>query len=236
MEPFGAALRACHDGDAVAELLLRRDDGQETPLPIRHFFRPPTEFTPIENAAIELCRGRVLDIGAGTGLHTLVLQARGLSVTAIDISPDAVAVMKARGVRDAQCADAFTFPGGPFDTLLLMGHGLGMVETIAGLDRFLTRVPGLLADDGQLLLDTLDVRVTDNPTHLAYHEANRRAGRYLGEIRLQFEFRGRAGPYCGWLQVDADTLTERADSAGLRCQVIRREPTGDYLSRLTAYD
>jgi SAM-dependent methyltransferase len=232
MEPFGKALFAYLGGDSGAELVVRRDDGAEVRLPVRLFFRDEPEFTELERTAIEFCKGRVLDIGAATGSQSVALQRRGHSVTAMDISPEAVAIARRRGVTDSVCADIFSFEGGPFDTLLMLGHGIGMVETIEGLKRFLARAASLLGSGGQLLLDSLDVRVTQDARNLAYHEINRNAGRYIGEIRMQFEFRGGKGPFCGWLQVDADTLHEHAEAAGWRCEVVYQGENGDYLARL----
>ncbi len=231
MTPHGLALKAFFKGDTDAELVGRRDDGVGA-LPVSHFFRTPAEFTPIENTALAACRGRVLDVGAGTGLHSLVLQEKGLEVTAIDVSPHAVEIMQARGVKNAHSADIFTFQDGPFDTLLLLGHGIGMVETIAGLSRFLECAPSLLKAGGQILLDSLDVRLTDVPEHQAYHEANRLAGRYVGEIRMQFSFGDLTGPFCGWLHVDPETLQVHAEKADWRCEALAEEENGDYLARL----
>jgi SAM-dependent methyltransferase len=233
MQPYGAALLAYFEGDTGAALTLRRDDGQEVSMPVGHFFREPYAFTPVEKAAIRHCTGRVLDVGAGTGLHSLVLQQKGLRVTAIDVSSQAVAIMTCRGVEDVHCADLFAYQGGPFDTALMMGHGIGTVETIAGLDRFLAHARGLLTEGGQVLLDSLDVRGTADPGNLAYQEANRRAGRYVGEIRLQLEYQGEKGPYCGWLHVDATTLKGHAGEAGWKCDVVVEQGGGDYLARLT---
>jgi len=233
MEPHGMAMLAFFDGDTNAEVSVRRDDGLEDSIPVSRFFRDASEFTPIEKAALEHCRGHVLDVGAGSGLHSLVLQEKGVPVTSIDISPHAVEIMKQRGVKDAHCADIFEFEGGPYNTILLLGRGIGMVETMVGLDRFLAYAQGLVSVDGLVLLDSLDVRVTDNPTHLACHEANREAGRYIGENRLQFHFQGKSGPNCCWLFVDPDTLKERAEAASWRCDVILREESGDYLAKLT---
>lgn len=233
IEPFGLALLDHFQGNSSAALTIRRDDGVQTVLPAGHFFRAPDEFSAIENTALGLCRGRVLDVGAGSGLHSLALQARGLSVTAIDISRHAVDIMSARGVGDVHCADVFQFTGGPFDTLLMMGHGIGMVETIAGLDRFLGHAGSLLAGDGQILLDSVDVRKTDDPVHLTYHEANRQAGRYIGEIRVQIEYQGQVGPTRGWLHVDADALEEHAQRVGWGFQVMLEEPSWGYLARLS---
>jgi SAM-dependent methyltransferase len=200
---------------------------------VSHFFRAPEEFSPIERAALERCRGRVLDIGGGTGLHSLVLQERGHEVTTIDVCPEAVEIMTARGVRDARREDVFRFRGGPFDTLLMLGHGIGLVEDLAGLDRFLPHARDLAGAGGQVLLHSTDVSRTKDPAHLSYHEANRRAGRYIGEIRLRFEYEGRGGPSCGWLHVDEDTLQKHAAPAGWKCETLRREETGDYLACLS---
>ena len=232
MEPFGRALRAYLAGDAGAELIVRRDDGKASAVPVAVFFRDESGFTELERSATALCRGRVLDIGAGAGSHSIALQRRGHPVTALDISPEAVAVARQQGVTTLHCVDVFAFTGGPFDTLLMMGHGIGMVETIDGLRRFLAHAPALLAADGQLLLDSLDVRVTDDAENLAYHAANRAAGRYIGEIRMRFEFQDRPGPYCGWLQADAETLRAHAERAGWQCEVVQRAEHGDYLARL----
>ncbi len=233
MEPFGNALVAYFEGDTDAEVVVRRDDGLAAPIPVSHFFRGESAFTEIEKNAIALCKGHILDIGAGTGLHSMVLQKRGCQVTAIDVSPQAAGIMKMMGVKDVRYADVFEFDGGPFDTLLMLGHGIGMAESMVGLDRFLSKARTLLTEGGQVIMDSLDVRITDSPANLAYHEANRQAGRYIGEIRMQFEFHGMKGPFCGWLQVDDETLSQHSGMAGWQCEIIQRDSTGDYLARLT---
>jgi SAM-dependent methyltransferase len=233
MVPFGEALRAYFEGDTTAELIVRRDDGLEVRVPVAHFFRQAEDFTELENAALEHCEGHILDIGAGTGLHSLTLQSRGHRVTAIDIDRQAVSIMSSRGVEDVRCVDIGGFEGGPFDTMLMLGHGIGMVEDLDGLSRFLLHAAELTRKRGQVLLHSLDVRKTDAAEHLAYHETQRRSGLYVGETRIQFEFEGRAGPWCGWLHVDAETLQEEALSGGWDCEILFTEGGGDYLARLT---
>jgi SAM-dependent methyltransferase len=232
MTAYGLALLAYHQGQTSAEMVVRRDDGFEVPLPAAYFFRQEAQLSPIEAAALERCRGLILDVGAGGGQHSLILQSRGLAVTAIDISPDAVTVMTERGVRLAQQADVFEYRDGPFDTLLLIGHGIGMAEDLAGLGRFLAHARKLVRAGGQILLDSLDVSRTDDPRNLAYQEANRQQGRYVGETRIQIEFQEKRGPFCGWLHADASTLARHAEGAGWGCETVLDLPSGEYLARL----
>lgn len=232
MAPFGRALLAFLEGSAGAEVVLEREDGVQAPLPAAFFFRTPDQLSAIERAALDACRGEVLDIGAGAGIHTLVLQDRGLQVTALDICPEAVAVMRRRGVHDVREGDVATFDDGPFDTLLLLGHGIGMVEDLPGLDPFLSRVRRLAAEGGRLLVHSLDVTRTSDPAHLAYQTFVLRQGRYVGATRVRFAFAGERGPLCGWLHVDPDTLSARAARAGWTTRLLVQDESGDYLAEL----
>jgi SAM-dependent methyltransferase len=222
---------------------VHEEGGETEVVPVSVFFRGPSEFSALEEAALDLCRGWVLDAGAGTGCHALVLQELGLSVCAIDIAPEAVEIMRHRGVRDARCADLFQFAGGPYDTILMMMNGIGVVGTLAGLDAFLRDVPRLLAPDGQLLVDSYDPRpegaadvaetLSPAQSQCTARTDKKGSGGYPGEMRFQLEHKGRRGPTLGWLFIDPETLARHAAGAGWRCEVIWREEEGHYLARLT---
>jgi len=230
--PHGRALLDFYNGDAAAAVVTHADDGETEVVPIRVFFRGPSVFSALEEAALDLCRGRVLDAGAGAGCHSLALQEQGLPVCAIDIAPEAVEVMQRRGVKDARCTDLFGFQEGPFETILLMMNGIGVVGDLAGLDRFLAEVPRLLAPDGQILLDSYDPACDDDPDETP-PGATASAGRYIGEMRFRLEYKGKKGPTLLWLFLDAKLLAERAMKAGFSCEVIWQEEEGHYLARLT---
>jgi SAM-dependent methyltransferase len=232
MTPHGLALLSYFEGQVSSEITVRRDDGIESSLPAKHFFRTAAEFSPVEISALKLCRGHILDIGAGSGIHSLALQSEGLTVTAIDISPEAVEIMIRRGVKDTQQADMLTFRGGPFDTLLMLGHGIGITGDLDGMDKFLHHAHKLMKSDGLILLDSLDVSKSNEENNLSYHDANRRTGRYIGETRIQMEYLGIKGPFFGWLHVDPITLKEHAKRAGWNSEVILAEDSGEYLARL----
>ena len=229
----GKSLFDYNNGDRAAEIILRRNDGLETLLPVSIFFRSESEFLPGESEAVNQSKGRILDIGAGCGVHSLVFQSRGLNVTAIDIDNNAVNIMIEKGIKDARCVDVMQFQGGPFDTLLMLGHGIGMSENIQGLNLFLDHAASLIAENGQLLMNSIDVRQTDDPAHLKYHEANKSKGRYIGEIILQFDYKGEKGPFFGWLHIDPQTLQRQAAIKNWETEILYQDKDGEYLARLT---
>ncbi len=221
--PHGAALRDFLAGREDAEVVVRDEEGEEERTPARVFFRGPEEFSALEEAALDLCRGRILDVGAGAGCHALVLQARGLVVVAIDVAPEAVLVMRRRGVRDARCVDVFRWTGERFDTLLILMNGIGLVGSLDGLDRFLRDAPRLLNEGGQILLDSYDPGEPDPA----------RPGRYVGEMRFQLEYAGTRGAFYEFVFLDCGTLGLHAERAGFCCESIWQENEGHYLARLT---
>ena len=233
MTLHGKSLLDYYNGDRTAEIILRRDDGFETVLPISVFFRSEAEFFPGEMEAINLCRGTVLDIGAGSGIHSLVLQSRGLKVTAIDIDPNAVEIMIDRGIKDVRCVDVMKFENGAYDTLLMLGHGIGMTENIQGFNLFLDHAVNLIGNKGQLLINSVDVRQTDDSSHLKYHQANKNKGRHIGEVLMQIEYKGERGPFFGWLHIDPQTLEKRSAMKNWETEILYQEKNGEYLARLT---
>jgi SAM-dependent methyltransferase len=233
MKPFGLAFLDFLKGNKSACITLVRDDGFAEQLPISHFFRGPDEFTGLERTALDQCRGCVLDTGAGSGRHSLALQSRGYRVCAIDVSTEAVEVMRETGVVDAHEADVIQFSGDRFDTILMLGHGIGMAEDINGLRRLLKHLSTLLKPEGQVLLDSVDLWLTSEPWHLVYQESNRKAGRYSGEVRLRLRFKDQTGPTYGWLLIDRETLTREASALGWATRIVLQEADGNYLARLT---
>lgn len=230
---LGRALDDYQSGRLAGPLDIVWEDGQRMPVGVEVFFRGPDELPDAEAAALELCRGRVLDAGAGAGSHALALQERGLEVTALDVCPQAVDVMRRRGVRDARLGDVFDVaPGELWDTVLLLMNGIGLVGTLTGLDRFLERAVGLVAPDGQILLDSADLRFSDDPHEPSRIGARERLGRYRGETRQRLEYDGVRGSALAWLYLDAPTLRHHARRAGWELTVVFSNDEGDYLARL----
>jgi SAM-dependent methyltransferase len=232
--PCGLALLDYWSGREDAVLTFRRDDGEVRRIPVEAFFRPSSAYA-VDEKALEMCRGRVLDVGAGTGLHSLALQRRGLEVCAIDVLPEACEIMRRRGVEEVQCADFRSLAAANgFDTILILGRSLYMVETLDGLDRFLEGLRQHLLLEGQVLLSSLDVRCAASPMDLRYQERLTNSGRYFGELRMQFEYEDQTGPMFPCLYVDPETLAAHASAGGWSCEISCREGDGNYLARLSS--
>ena len=212
--------------------LVRMEDGECLPLPSAIFFRTPDELSELEGLALELCRGSVLDLGAGAGCHSLALQVRGLAVTGVDLSPQAVEVMRQRGLRDARQCDVADLEPGSWDTLLLLMNGLGVVGDLAGLDHFLARCGDLLAEGGQILCDSCDLARIDDPEERARGRWRESQGRHRGETRQQIEYGGLVGLPFGWLYLASQDLARRAGRHGFHSQVVFEDGEGNYLARL----
>jgi len=225
-------MAAFHRGDRDAYMVVY-DDYERDEVPLSYFFRASTEFPEVERLALDLCRGRVLDVGAGSGCHTLALQERGLQVTAIEILQEMVEILRDRGVQDARQATWMDLLDEPFDTVLMMMNGLGLSETLPGLRRFFRRARRLVRPDGQVLADSTDVRVRMEPK-ARRSGSTRRDGRYLGELHFQIEFQGHKGPPFAQLYVDPETLDRTARSERWSCEIVRpSDEYGHYLARLT---
>lgn len=106
-DPMGAAILDFQKQGKAARLRVLSSMFEEDEMPVTHLFRSVPEMPVLEQKALQLAKGRVLDIGAGSGCHTLALQEKGFTVKAIDISPLSCEAMKLRGVKDAECINLF---------------------------------------------------------------------------------------------------------------------------------
>jgi SAM-dependent methyltransferase len=232
-KPHAAAMQAYHRGKHDAVLVVY-DDFERDEVPVSYFFRGPDQFPPLERLALELCRGRVLDVGAGSGCHSLALQDRGLEVTAIEIMPSMVRILRERGVRDARAATWMDLEAEPFDTVFRMMNGLGLTETLAGLRRFLSETRRLVRRGGQVLADSTDVRARLDVEAGRTGALERADGRYVGELHFQIEYEGQKGGPFPQLYVDANTLIRYAREEEWGCEIVRDpDEYGHYLARLT---
>ena len=230
MKPYGDTLMAYHSGDLSASFEIKRDDGFRQVVPASVFYSEQA-FPYLESCALDACNGRVLDIGAGAGRHSLELIRRGFSVTALDILPCFEKILRARGVTEVIISDIFTFSGRRFDTLLMLMNGIGMVGTPDRLDRFLSHAHEITTEDGQIICDSVDVSVSSDPIHVAYREKNIDMGRPIGQQFFIMTYDNESEPF-KWLHIDFTSLQEHCQGTGWEPCLIHEEADGHYLCRL----
>jgi SAM-dependent methyltransferase len=163
-------------------------------------------------------RGRVLDIGAGAGRHSLEAQRRGLDVVAIDISPGAVDVCRRRGVLDARLLPLAEVDDrlGTFDTVLLMCGNLGLAGNAEGTKALFRRLHEVTAPDGRIVFDSVDPHVENDAADLAYLERNRARGRMPGEVTIRIRYTGLLTPWFDLLCLSAVELEGLLAGTGWR--------------------
>jgi SAM-dependent methyltransferase len=228
--PLAEAFQAYAAGDQEARVVVHTDVGDPETLPMSIFFRSEEDFRGPDREALTRARGRVLDAGAGVGSVTLALQSRGLFVTALEVIPEAVEIMRNRGVANPVVGRLEELPPArSFDTILLLMNGTALAGSLAGLGPFLQVLEGLLAPRGQILMDSTDLTSGWDSGDDPPKEAE---GDYPGNLQYQLEFRGRKGSPFPQLFVDPTTLAEIAASVGWRTRVVWRSDQGEYLARL----
>lgn len=231
-DPLGRAVKDYYyNGVHNAEITVHTDVADDDIIPVKLLFRTFDEMPKLEQHALEQCYGKILDVGAGAGCHTLALQERGMDVSAIDISPGAVEIMKEQGIKQVRNLGFFDITDETYDTLLLMMNGVGLVANLAGFKQFLAHADSLLAPEGQILFDTSDIEyLYMEEDGSRYYNLDRG---YYGEVTYQMQYKDTQGPRFGWLYLDFITLTDLAMENGFNVQLLYDDDRFNYLVRLT---
>lgn len=229
LAPFADALTACAAGKSEAVLQLRSSLGDDAAVPAAFFFRTPDRWVDFERHAVDLCRGRVSDLGAGAGPHTLALQALGHHVVAVEGCAEVARLLRERGATSVVRADFRHWWRPGFDTVLMLMNGLGPVGTLAGLDRFLVHARRFLAPGGQILVDGAEAVPRGPLAGVDWPPA----GEYPGQAWIELSYAGRVGRPFRELYLDLETLARHATQAGWRLEVAFESGNGAYLVRLT---
>lgn len=231
-DPMGTAIREYYRTGSAQLLKVTSSLFEDDEMPVAHLFRTPLEMGVLERQALSSCKGEVLDVGAGAGCHSLALQERNLSVTAIDVSPLSIETMRARGVRQAELADFFTasFPR-LYDTILMLMNGIGIVGKVSRFPEFFRRLDLLLAPGGCVLADSSDLRYVFEDEDGDFDASV--FDHYYGEIDYRMFYGKISGRHFDWLYVDIDTLRAAAHAAGYQVDLLREGDHYDYLARIT---
>lgn len=239
-DPMGAAIFDYHkNGPACGKLVVHSSMFEDDEIPVSALFRSFDQMPSLEQAALRMAEGRILDVGAGSGCHSLALKSMGKNPVAIDISPLSVSVMKEKGL-DARLVNLYdeSFDE-KFDTILMLMNGSGLVGRLENMNIFFARARKMLAPGGCILMDSSDLRYLYEDEDGSFEIDL--ADDYYGQLDYQMEYvpsrRKPAGVTVlgesfDWLYVDFETLSYYAEQNGFKAELVAEGEHYDYLAKM----
>ena len=230
---FGKAILDFQTNNSPEDLITETTISEEDEMSVAYLFRDFFGMPKLEQQALLLSKGKVLDVGCGAGSHSLYLQKeKNLEVTAIDISEKAVEACRLRGISDVLKIDILEFNSiEKFDTILLLMNGTGIFGKLEYVSKYLQKLKSLLAENGQILIDSSDI--------IYMFDEDEDGGKwitgnaYYGELEFTISYKGEKEAPFPWLYMDYNTLQNAAVAYGLRCELVLEGDHFDYLARLT---
>nr|WP_321408852.1 class I SAM-dependent methyltransferase [uncultured Carboxylicivirga sp.] len=229
-DPMGQAALDYMSGKRELSIRVRSNIAEDDFIPVDYLFRSFNQMPEIEQKALMLCKGNVLDIGAGTGSHALYLQQKGLQVDCIDTSEGCKETALQRGVISYYQADFYQFETNKkYDTLLLMMNGIGLAGNLKNLDHFLQTLKKHLNPGGQVILDSSDLRYLfiDEDSYMMVPMEN-----YYGEVIYTMKYKNHKTQPFPWLFIDPALLEDKAIENVFTFEKLFDGPHYDYLARL----
>ncbi len=237
---FGQALLDYQNGNYSEDIITSTSISTEDVLPLPYLFRSYIKMPKLEQKALHLAQGTVLDIGCGAGSHSLYLQEKGLKVKAIDISKGAVQVCKQRGISNCEVKNILDETE-TFDTILLLMNGTGVFEDLKNAPRYLNHLKSLLKPKGQILIDSSDIKYMfeeeegspDPDSYRDYRNWIDANANYYGELDYYVSYKNEDETPFKMLYLDFETLKLACETVGLSCELVLEGKHYDYLARLT---
>jgi SAM-dependent methyltransferase len=230
---FGKAILDYQTNNSPEDLITETSISEADEMSVAYLFRSYAEMPKLEQKALQLAKGKVLDVGCGAGSHSLYLQNElNLDVTSIDISANAIKACELRGLKKAKVQDIMQLEGDKFDTILLLMNGAGMCGRLKNIPNFLQKLKSLVTDNGQILVDSSDI--------IYMFDEDEDGGKwiptdvdYYGEVVFDIAYKGEKEASFDWMYIDYNTLQNAAIANGLQCELILEGEHFDYLAKLT---
>lgn len=227
---FGLATTDYYSSNYTEDIIVHSSIAEDDILPIPYLFRDYDHMPLLEQKALQLCNGRILDIGSGVGSHSLWLQEKGIDVTGIDISMGVITLSRKRTLKNTICNSILQHQG-TYDTLLLLMNGTGIFEEISKIDMYLQHLKSLLDVGGQILIDSSDIKYMFEDEDGGYWiDMN---SNYYGEVTMAMSYKGLRSKDFKWLYLDFETLSYYAKKNELIAELIIEGDHYEYLARLT---
>ena len=230
-DPMGSAIADYFAKGKSAKLRVLSSQFEEDEIPTEQLFRTYDEMPLLEQEALQLAQGKILDCGAGSGCHALALQDMGKDVEAIDISPLSVEVMQKRGVKNAYCINLFDENYlQKFDTILMLMNGSGIIGKLENMEKFFMKMKQILRPGGVVYMDSSDLKYLFEDEDGSY--VINLAGDYYGEVDFRMQYKQVKGNAFDWLYIDFQTLSLYASKFGFKAELIQEGKHYDYLAAL----
>ncbi|NCO62740.1 MAG: methyltransferase domain-containing protein [Flavobacteriales bacterium] len=226
---FGKALLDYQNKENSEDIITSTNISEEDVLPISYLFRSFKDMPKLEQKALKLAKGKILDVGCGAGSHSLYLQKNGFQVKGIDISKGAIEVCKLRGVKQTELK-SFLEEIETFDTILILMNGTGIFQELSQVSSHLKHLKSLLKPKGQILIDSSDIKYMyedDDGGFWMDAHAN-----YYGELDYYLSYKGEKEIPMKWLYLDFNTLKLACETVGLHCELVLKGEHYDYLAKL----
>ena len=228
---FGTAILDYQTNNSPEDIITETTISEADAMEVSYLFRSYKEMPKLEQKALQLAKGKILDVGCGAGSHSLYLQEKGLEVTSIDISENAIKACALRGVQNAQVQNVLDLdPKDKFDTILLLMNGTGIFGTLDQTSKYLQILKSLLAPNGQILVDSSDIIYMFDEDEDGSKWVS--ADGYYGELTFTISYKNQTEEAFSWLYLDYNTLQNAAHANGLECELILEGEHFDYLARL----
>lgn len=228
---FGKALLDFQTNNSPEDLVTETNISEADEMSVAYLFRSFEEMPKIEQKALLLSKGKILDVGCGAGSHSLYLQEKGFDVVAIDISENAIKVCQLRGLKNAKIQNILELENEKFDTILLLMNGTGIFGSLEKTPAFLQKLKSLLNPNGQILIDSSDIiYMFDEDEDGSYLIP---ANGYYGELTFTVSYKNQTELPFPWLYLDYNTLQNAAFDNGLQCKLVLEGEHFDYLAKLT---
>ena len=234
---FGKAILDFQTNNSPEDLITETTISEEDEMSVAYLFRSYAEMPKMEQRALQLTKGRTLDVGCGAGSHSLTLQNdRNIDITAIDISANAIEACRLRGIKKVMIQDVMQLENEKFDTILLLMNGAGMCGKLKNIPKFLLKLKSLLNPGGQILLDSSDIIYMFDDDDSEGSEGGKwipSQKEYYGEIVFNISYKGEKEKPFDWMFIDYNTLQNAALANGLQCEMILEGEHYDYLAKLS---
>jgi SAM-dependent methyltransferase len=222
---FGKAILDFQTNNSPEDLTTETSISEADEMSVAYLFRNFEEMPKIEQKALELCKGKILDVGCGAGSHSLYLQQKGFDVTAIDVSENAIKACQLRGLKNANVQNILELENQKFDTILLLMNGTGIFRTLAETPKYLEKLKSLINPNGQIMIDSSDIiYMFDDDVLLSEN--------YYGELTFNLSYKNQTEETFPWLYINFDLLKKLSLESNLSCELIEKGEHYDYLARI----